>query len=1080
MNSISDPFIKRPVMTMLVYLGVVVAGVYSYIKLPVSDLPTVDYPVIQVTASYPGASPDTVAANVASPLEQQFLKVPGIEIVTSSSSQGNAQLVLQFHLDKSIDAAASDVQAAINQAQGNLPADLPSPPTFKKTNPNEQPMLYIGAISYSMTESQLYDFAYTQLVQRMQVVPGVSNVQVFGSPRAVRVQVDPEKLYSLGLSFSDVNQAVQQGTTLVGAGQLKSNTYQFTLQPSTQLEMASDYGKLIIAYKEGAPIYLRDVASVIDTTQLEDLKMNFWSKRIPKPGAVGIVLAVTKADGANAVEVSKGLRALLPQLQSVIPQSIQLVPIYDRADSIIASVHDVEETLLIAFVLVVLVVFLFLGRVGDTVIPAVALPMSLLMTFVVMRLCNYTLDNLSLMALTLSIGFLIDDAIVFLENMVRRMEAGESVRDAAFNGAKEISFTILAMTLSLAVVFIPLVGMSGLIGRIFRELGVTIVVAVLASGIVSLTLTPMMCARVIKARAKDQRTLVERFAQWLEQRCLAFYSPTLYFALRHWYLSVIAILLCLVGMVFFYLKIPQSLLPIGDSGFISGIFIASPSSSPELMREYQNKVDESLRNNPYVDSYVSLTGLSNFINSNFGIIFVLLDEAGKKLANGKPRPPIEQVNGMISGQIFQIPGLLPGIRPMPVLQISAGASASNSGKYQYVLYGLDKEKVQMAGFAMMGGMASVPQVFANVNPDLFPGNPVLDVQLNRPQASQYGVTATNFAQLMATAYAQNYSYLIKSDYLQYWVVVEAQPKYRANATDLDWLYFNSLTNQSTLYNTSAVFDNNTSLVPFRSVATTTPKTAPIAVTHFNGFTSITLSFDLQPGIPIGIASDVIEQIAGAMPPSILPPDITRTFQGEALLFHEASVSLLLGMLVAFFVMYIILGILYESYVHPLTVMLSIPLAFVGGLGTLWLFGKELSLYSGIGMFMLAGIVKKNGIMMIDFAIMRQDEGRTPYEAVHEASMERFRPIIMTTLAAFFGALPLAIGLGADAESRIPLGLTICGGLLVSQLITLYVTPVTYLGFEWLQTHVLDRIAFFARGEKSETKPAAPAPPSVPA
>ena len=1066
MKSLSEPFINRPVMTMLVYLAVAVFGVYSYLAMPVSDLPTVDYPVIKVSVNYPGASPEVMAHNVASPLEQQFLQIPGIDLVTSNNSLGSTQITLQFHLNKPIDGAASDVQAAIQAASGSLPQDLPSPPTFKKDNPNDLPVIFFGMISYTMKESDLYDYAYTNVAQRIQTVPGVASVQVYGAARAVRIEVDPRKLFSRGLTFSDINAAVRANTTLQSAGQLKGGTIQLTVKPQTQLEKADDYGNLIIAYKNGAPVFLRDIAECVDSVQNEDLKLAYQARGL-QPGSVGVVLAVSKMSGANNVDVAKGVLDLLPAVRASMPQSVQIIPIYNRAINIENSVKDVTITLMIAFVLVVLVVFLFLGRVRDTLIPAVALPISLLMTFIVMNALGYSLDNLSLMALTLSVGFLIDDAIVFLENMVRRMEAGESVWSAVYAGAHEISFTIMAMTLSLGSVFIPLIGMGGMMGRVFREFGVTIIVAVLASGIVSLTLTPMMCSRVLKEYNEAGRSWLERTAHNIEAAFLRIYSPTLTYALKHWYFSVLAYCACFFGAWWFYQQVPKSFLPEGDSSFIFGAWIVKTDTSPTQMKKVQDGVISAISDNPYVAGFVTVSGFSARTNSNTGITFIALDDPKTG------RPSIQDVNNQIMGKISKVPGVIPALHPRASLQISAGVVANTTGKYAYIMSGLDKDQVYASAVTMISAMRQRTDLFKIVNSDYFPDNRQVELNVNRQQASGFGVGATGMAQNIASAYAQNYSYLIKSDYLQYWVVVEAAPQYRAKVSNLSDVYFDSLVNQNPLFSQDqgdALSQLTYSrMVPFRSVATPKVTVGPLAVNHFNGFTSVTISFDTNPNVPIGTATDFIDQTAT----KLLPPGIIGGFQGDALVFRQTVVQMGLMFIVALFVMFIILGILYESYVHPITVLLSIPPAVVGGFATLYVFHQELSLYGMIGMFMLAGIVKKNAIMMIDFAIQRQAEGRTPLDAVHEACLERFRPILMTTLAAFFGSLPLAAGYGADAASRIPLGLAICGGLVVSQVVTLFVTPVTYLGFEWLQVHVLDRTPFFARRHKETPPPAQP-------
>jgi len=1070
MSSLSDPFIKRPVMTMLVYLAVAVAGVYSYLAMPVSDLPTVDYPIIKVTVSYPGASPEVMANNVASPLEQQFLQIPGIELVASNNSLGSSVITLQFHLEKDVESAASDVQAAIQSAAGTLPQDLPSPPTFRKDNPNDLPVIFFGMISYTMTASDLYDYAFTNVAQRIQTVEGVASVAVYGTPRAVRIEVDPRKLFARGLTFNDINAAIKAGTTLQSAGQLKGGTIQLTVKPQTQLEHAADYGNIIVAYKEGSPVFLRDIAECVDSVQSEDMKMAYTARGL-KPGSVGVVLAVTKSSGANNIDVANGVLKLLPVVRASMPASIQIIPIYNRAINIENSVKDVTTTLLIAFVLVVLVVFLFLGRVRDTIIPAVALPMSLLLTFIVMNLCGYSLDNLSLMALTLSVGFLIDDAIVFLENMVRRMEAGEKVWSAVFSGSKEISFTILAMTLSLASVFIPLVGMGGMMGRVFREFGVTIIVSVIASGVVSLTLTPMMCSRLLREYDEASRSWLERTAHSIEDKFLKLYGPALTFALRHWYFSVLAYLVCFLGAYEFYNLVPKSFLPIGDSGFIFGAWLTDTDTSPTQMKQMQQGIVDAIAKNDHVTGFVTVSGFSGRTNSNMGLSFIALDDP-----KVKPRPDIQVVSDQISAEMAKIPGVIPAIRPRASMQISAGVVSTTSGGYAYVLSGLDKDKIYSSAMAMMAAMRQKTDMFKRVNSDYYPDNRQLEVAVNRDQASSYGVGATTMAQNIAGAYAQNYSYLIKSDYLQYWVVVEAAPQFRSKVSNLTDVYFNSLVNQSPLFSDTSTLSDilGNKLVPFHTVASSKVTVGPLAVNHFNGFTSVTIFFDILPGVAIGTATDFVEQTAA----KLVPPGITGGFQGDALVFHQVVVQMLLMAVVAFFVMYIILGVLYESYIHPITVLMSIPPAFVGGLGTLWIFHQELSLFGWIGLFMLAGIVKKNAIMMIDFAIQRQAEGRTPLDAVHEACLERFRPIIMTTMAAFFGSLPLAIGFGSDAASRAPLGLAICGGLLVSQIITLFVTPVTYIGLEWFQVHILDRIPFFARRHHDKTETPA-SPPTTP-
>jgi len=1044
--NLSELFIRRPVMTVALTVSVLLFGLFAYFRLPVSDLPAIDYPVIQVQVNYPGATPETMANNVATPLERQFMQIPGLELVTSNNGQGHSSFVLQFDLNKSLDGAATDVQAAITRASGQLPLDLPSPPTFTKTNPNDQPIMYIAMVSDTVTEGQLYDYANTQVGERISILPGVSQVSVYGTQSAVRIKADPSKMAIRNITLEDLTNAIKNGTAYTGAGQVDGPNRTFLLQPQGQLMTADQYQQLIVGQSNGAPVYLKDVATPRDSVQDERIDMRFWVRGYPQPGAT-VVVAVFRRAGVNAVDVANSVRSILPNIQSQLPSSVLIVPAYDRSRTIVTGIKDVQTTLYIAFVLVVIVIFIFLGRATDTLIPAVALPLSLLLTFIAMKVLGYSLDNLSLMALTLAIGFLVDDAIVFLENTVRLMETGRGAFEASIESAKEISFTILAMTLSLAAVFIPLVFMSGLMGRIFREFSITIVISILASGIVSLTLTPLMTSRLLGNRGEGaKKTWMERAFGAIERRVLDFYGRQLWFFLRNRWISAVAWAVCLIGTVYFFYVVPKAFLPVGDSSFIRGVLVAPEGSSPDQMHAYQTQAEKIMKANPAVRSTFTMSGNAQFLGSNQAFLIAFLKDPAE-------RAPIAQVAGQLMGGIASaVPGVVAFLQPNPALEISTGATANAQGQFAYAMSGIDANEVYATANKMLMKMREYPG-FLFVNSDLYNHTPNLQVDILRDQAKLYGVSETRILTLLHDAYSQNYSYLIKKATDQYQVILEVADDQRSAPEDLSKLYIKS--------------DDGQRMIPLTAVTSWHPVIGPQAVNHINQFTSVTMFFNLKPGYAIGPATQFVETSAK----QILPSGVQGALQGEALIFQNTVSDLAILMVVAVFVMYVILAILYESYLHPITVLSSLPVALLGGLLTLWIFGEEASLYAYIGMFMLMGIVKKNGIMIVDFAEQRVRQGVPDDQAIHDASMERFRPIMMTTAAALLGAMPIALGYGADGSSRRPLGLVVVGGLVLSQFITLFVTPAIYLYLEEFQEKVLDRFSFFRSSREPVATPA---------
>jgi HAE1 family hydrophobic/amphiphilic exporter-1 len=1038
--NLSEIFIRRPVMTTLVMLGILLFGLMAYKFLPVSALPNVDYPTIQVQASLPGASPETMASSVATPLERQFSTIAGIDSMTSTNTLGGTQIVLQFSLSRSIDAAAQDVQAAISQVQGQLPPDMPSPPTFQKVNPADQPILYWAVWSETLPLSTVNEYADTLMAQRISMISGVAQVQVYGAQKyAVRAQLDPKALATRGIGINEVTQAIQNANVNLPTGTLYGTHKAFTVQASGQLMDAAAYRPLIVAYRNGSPVRLDQLGRVIDSVQNDKAANWFDGKR-------GMVIAIQRQPGTNTVEVVDNIRKLLPTFKQEIPASINLATLYDRSVSIRASVNDVKFTLYVTLSLVVLVIFLFLRNLSATIIPSLALPMSIVGTFALMYLLNYTVDNLSMMALVLAVGFVVDDAIVMLENIVRHMEMGESAYEAALNGSKEISFTILSMTLALTSVFIPVLFMGGILGRLLHEFSVVIMGAVLVSGVVSLSLTPMLCSRVLQPPKTQHHGRLYAFTERGFQGMHRAYDWSLQGVLRHRFMALLASLVLVGVTVYLFFLIPKGFLPSEDSGQMFGVTQAAEGISFDSMKQHQVALTKLILDDPNVAGVTSFAGAGGpGGGGNTGFFFVSLKghpTAAQQYINlikGLLHLPVkhdpsmryittDQVIQELRPKMMSIPGIMAFMQNPPPIQIGGRLTKS---QYQFALQGPDTKELYAQATLLQQKMAQLPGL-QDVTTDLLIHNPQVNVQIDRNKASALGVSAYQIENALGTAYSSNRISTIYTPNNEYWVIAELLPKYQLDPESLSLLYIRSTSGK---------------LVPLDAVSHLTHTLGPLTVNHAGQLPAVTLSFNLKPGVSLGSAVTDVNRLAR----ETLPADISASFQGTAQQFESSLTGLGILLLATVLVIYLVLGILYESFIHPITILSGLPSAAFGALLTLMLFHKDLDLYGFVGVIMLIGIVKKNAIMMIDFALdAERNEGKPPMEAIYSGALVRFRPIMMTTFAALFGTLPIAIGLGTGADSRRSLGLAVVGGLIFSQVVTLYITPVYYTYLDQFQ------------------------------
>ena len=1024
--NIADLFIRRPIMTSLVMVAIFIFGAVAYRLLPVNDLPNVDFPTIQVNANLPGANPDTMAAAVATPLENQLSTIAGVDSMSSTNGVGTTRITLQFNLDRDIDAAAQDVQAAISAASRSLPKTMTTPPSFRKVNPADQPVLYLALSSPTLPLSAVDEYAQSMIARRISTISGVAQVNVHGSQKyAVRAQVDPKALASRRIGIDEVAQAIDAANVNMPTGTLDGAKQAFTIEANGQMFKAAAYRQMVVAYRDGSPVRLGELGQVIDT--VEDTKTAGWYNN-----SRAIVLTIQRQPGTNTIEVVDSVKKLLPTFRSQMPASVELNVLFDRSSLIRESMHDVKFTLCLTIALVIMVIFLFLRNLSATVIPALAVPMSIVGTFSVMHLLGFSINNLSMMALTLAVGFVVDDAIVMLENIVRHMELGASAREAAHTGSKEIGFTIVSMTISLVAVFIPVLFMGGILGRLLNEFAITISVAILVSCFVSLTLTPMLCSRFLKpsASASHGRSylLLERFFDGM----LALYQRSLKQVLNYRRATLVLTILLTVVTGWLFTVIPMGFLPTEDTGRLNASTETAQGSSFAEMKLHQEAVAAVIAKDPNIEGFMSSIGGGS--GSNTGRFFMRLKPRGERKLSA------EEIIQELRPKLAKVPGISVFLRNVPSIQIGGTASKS---MYQYTLQGQDIDELYRSAADLETRLRQVPELM-DVTSDLQISNPQVHVEINRDKLAALGLSMLQVEDALGYAYGSRQVSSIFAPTNQYQVILELDPLYQGDPDALSMLYLRAKTDQ---------------LVPLETVAAISKTIGPLAVNHLGQLPAVTISFNLRPGVALGDGMKLIDKVADAA----LPPSVSTSFQGTAQAFQASFRGLWLLLIIAIFVIYVVLGVLYESYIHPITILSGLPAAGFGALITLMTFGCDLNIYGFVGIIMLLGIVKKNAIMMIDFALeAERTEGMRPLDAIYQGAIVRFRPIMMTTMAALMGTLPIALGFGAGGESRQPLGLAVVGGLLTSQLLTLYITPVVYYYMDELLARVRPRQSALAQ------------------